>query len=213
MGEKQIIYSQIKTYNKMKKRKLDMGYVIASLICASNAYQFIGTNYHIPYWIWVIAAVFFGSVAGIKYIKGILPIILLLVTVPSFSQPYVGMGLQNKGAFGTIGYIAQTIDLNAQYKFPLTSATESSIFSVTVGKQFNLSHKDEDNFVLTPLVGIGFLKYGVVNKENTIIVNQSIKAVYGLEIGKDAYMGRISAFVRYVDKWYYGLSMIIFFDK
>lgn len=146
-----------------------------------------------------------------KYKKIILitTLFLFVLIVKLFSQPYVGMGLQNKGAFGTIGYIAQTIDLNAQYKFPLTSATESSIFSVTVGKQFNLSHKEQDNFVLTPLMGIGFLKYGVVNKENTLIVYQSIKPVYGVSIGKIWYKGTLSLDFRYVDKLYGGVSMRI----
>jgi hypothetical protein len=134
---------------------------------------------------------------------------LFVLIVKLFSQPYVGMGLQNKGAFGTIGYIVHKVDLNVQYKFPLTSATESSIFSVTVGKQFNLSHKDEDNFVLTPLVGIGFLKYGVVNKENTLIVYQSINPVYGVSIGKVWYKGTLSLDFRYVDKFYGGVSMRI----
>lgn len=138
-------------------------------------------------------------------------IILILIPLSGIAQPYVSIGIQNKGANGSIGYIAKTIDLQAQYKFPLTSATESRIASLTVGKKFNLSKKEQDNYVITPLVGIGFLKSGVIGKDNALIPVNSIKPVYGIEIGKDAHMGRISAFVRYIDKIYYGLSMRIFF--
>jgi len=140
-------------------------------------------------------------------------IILILIPLSGIAQPYVSIGLQNTGANGSIGYIAQKVDLNLSYKFPLTSAIESKIASITFGRQFNLSKKEQDNYVITPLVGVGFLKSGVISKDNTLIPVQSVKPVYGLEIGKDAYMGRISAFVRYIDKWYYGLSMRIFFSR
>ncbi len=40
---------------------------IMGLISLNNAYQMIGTDYHTPYNIWVIAAIAFCGIGFIKY--------------------------------------------------------------------------------------------------------------------------------------------------
>lgn len=145
--------------------------------------------------------------------------LILIISIPSFSQPYFGIGLQNKGFNMSAGIVADNIDAQIMFKTPLTSAEESKVLSLTIGRMINITNKDEDNYSITPLIGLGwskyqdFSQYDLDDKAAIIDVNK-FSGVYGLEIGKDAHVGRISLMGRYCgSKMYYGVTMRVFFSR
>jgi hypothetical protein len=144
-------------------------------------------------------------------------LILLLLSIPTFSQTYLGLGLQNKGANISVGTVVDKVDLQLNYKYPLSSAEESKIISITIGWNLMITKFDEDNYLLTPFVGGAFQKYDdfTLYDINPIYGSVSItkfRGIYGLELGKNIYKGRISIMSKYCDKMYYGIIMRAFFD-
>jgi hypothetical protein len=79
-----------------------------------------------------------------------------------------------------------------------------------------ISQKDDDNYSFTPSVGMAWVKstdfteYDLNPNKGPVDVVK-FKAVYGLEVGKDAHIGRLSLTARYVDRLYWGVNMRVFF--
>jgi hypothetical protein len=145
-------------------------------------------------------------------------IYLLLISLPTFAQPYFGIGLQNKGFNMCTGILADKIDAQINFKTPLTSAEESKQLSATIGRMILVSQNDDNNYSFTPSVGMAWLKstdfteYDLNPNKGPVDVIK-FKAVYALEIGKDAHIGRISLTARYVDRLYWGVNMRVFFGR
>jgi hypothetical protein len=118
----------------------------------------------------------------------------------------------------TAGVVTGGMEFNFKYQFPLTRADEKRILSATIGKMFLLSNHDEDNYSFTLQAGPAWVKYSDFSKYDAseygaVIAISEAKPLVGLEIGKDAYMGRISLTASYCGKFYYGASMRIFFYR
>jgi hypothetical protein len=144
--------------------------------------------------------------------------ILLIISTTTFAQPYLGVGIQNKGMNMTAGVVAGGMEVNLKYQFPLTRADEKRILSATIGKMVLLSNYDEDNYSATLQVGPAWVKYNDYLKYDAseygeVIAVSEVKPLVGLEIGKDSYMGRISLTASYCMQSYYGASMRIFFNR
>jgi len=150
--------------------------------------------------------------------KTLIITLLLILSTKSFSQPYFAIGLQNKGANLALGTIVNKFDIQLNYKYPLSSAEEYKIISITIGKEINITNKDEDNYVLTPIIGAAwtthqdFTQYDINPIYGPVSINK-ISSVYGTEIGKDSYMGRLAIVLRYCGKMYYGITMRVFFYR
>lgn len=145
-------------------------------------------------------------------------IVLLLISFPTFAQPYLSIGLQNKGFNMSAGILADKIDAQISFKTPLTSAEESKQLSATIGRMILISQKDDNNYSFTPSIGAAWVKstdfteYDLNPNKGPVEVVK-FKAVYGLELGKDAHIARISLTVRYVDRLYWGVNMRVFFNR
>lgn len=144
--------------------------------------------------------------------------LILIISIPSFSQTYIGLGLLNKGVDFSLGTLVDGIDLQFNYKVPLTSAEEPNIMSITLGKMILLSDKDEDNYSITPILGGAWLKGKDFSKYDAdplgaILETNKFNGVYGLELSKDAYMGRLSLVAKHIGGMYYGVSVRVFFSR
>ncbi|MEO7535860.1 MAG: hypothetical protein ABIU30_18510 [Ferruginibacter sp.] len=143
--------------------------------------------------------------------------VALLITANAFAQPFIGIGATNRGANLQAGILAEKVELTFAAKIPFTRVDIPTVLSLTAGKQFLLSNKDEDNYSLTTSLGIAshtikdFTKY---NADETgaspIITVNTIRIIYGLEIGKDSYLGRFYVAANYCHGFYYGVGIRIF---
>jgi hypothetical protein len=147
--------------------------------------------------------------------KTLTTLLILIITLPCVAQPYVALGLQNKGFNMSSGIVSpEGVDIGVQFKTPLSMADQASILSMTIGKQINFN-EEEDGYSITPQIGGGWLRvkdFTLYDKDPVLPVIQRsyIRPVYGIELNKDSYMGRMSLVVKYIDKVYYGVTMKVF---
>ena len=159
-----------------------------------------------------------------KQIKMIALMIILYCN--AFSQGYLSTSVMKKGVAGSIGFLADKVDISFSLQFPLTDKLAPTIYSLSVGRMLNITNEEEDNFTITPAIGLSVLnkievvaantfseKYGQYFPYEMFKNANEIKAYYSLEVGKDAHMGRVFIKTVYVDKVYCSLGMRLFLNR
>jgi len=146
--------------------------------------------------------------------------IALLISTSAIAQPYIGLSVHNSGVGAQLGILAESIDVALAIKAPLTKVDVPTIVSLTVGKQFLLTQREEDNYSFTISAGAAFTSvkdFTAYNADPTgqtgIATVTSTSIIYGLQVGKDAYLGRVFISANYCKGMYYGLGMRIFFNR
>ncbi len=162
----------------------------------------------------------------------LLAIFLILRSV-TFPQPFLKFAATNKGLECSIGAISGDggFESTLSYKFSMTRVDKPQIVSITIGKQILLTHEEEDNYSITPVVGYGYLRwkdfslYDAAIPSNTgsaaggplpEVYNEGImsmregRPVFGLELGKDSYMGRVGLTANWCKDFYFGVNLRIF---
>jgi len=150
----------------------------------------------------------------------VLAIMLLLFFAGKIrAQPFIGIGLLNKGAQFQLGMLSGEggISVSLAVKKPFTHNDKPTVISLNVGKEILLSHNDEDNYSVTPSFGLGNYRvkdYSLYDTgKDEIIQVSEIKPVYGIEIGKDSYLGRLYINANYCKGLYYGIGFKMFFAR
>lgn len=140
---------------------------------------------------------------------------ILLISLNVNAQPFLGMGMQNKGVNFSAGVLAKNLELQANYKMPLTSAIEPTILSITAGAFIPITRYDEDNYSITIQAGAGFRKYRTYKEETNSVSDaiKDIKPLLGIELGKDSYLGRAIISVKYCNEIYYSIGFRCFFNR
>ena len=80
---------------------------------------------------------------------------MLIIGTTVNAQFYLSLGAQTKGATLGTGVLYKHIDMSFLYDTPFDSKTDSKSISLNVGRQIMLSNWGEDDFSITPLIGIG----------------------------------------------------------
>ena len=152
--------------------------------------------------------------------KKALPILTLLVavsTVALFAQPFLGLGITNKGANFQAGALVKGFELTGAYRLPLTSNETAKIASLSIGKQILLSHNEQDNYSITPSLGYANCRYQDFEAYNAdptgrtgITQVNEFKPIYGIEIGKDSHLGRVYLSANYCGAAYFGAGIKMF---
>lgn len=143
----------------------------------------------------------------------------MLITLNSINaQVYMGTDINNKGVGANLGFLGDHLDINTGINIPLSRTDVATIAHFTTGYMINLTHKDEDNFTITPSIGMGsyhikdYTAYNLDPHQGPTKISE-ILPYYSLELGKDAYMGRISLKLSYCKEVIAGISMRIFFAR
>ena len=144
--------------------------------------------------------------------KKLLLMMCILITVNTYSQPFVSFEGTTKGFGMTIGtQTKEGIQLAAGYNVSITKADVPDLFFGNVGYNILLTQNDEDNFTLTPTVGAAHSTVKVFDKNDNYTTVKGIKPIFGLELGKDWNMGRLFVSANYCQKFYYGIGIKAFF--
>lgn len=143
--------------------------------------------------------------------KLILLILIIIIGINTYSQIYLNTAINTKGVGCGVGaLIEEKIDLNLNYTFPLTRNDIPSILSFNIGPRILLSHKEEDNFTITPQIGLASYQVNKYTKEGKEHIN-STNTIYTLEIGKDWFNGRLFISSTYCNNLiYFSLGMKAF---
>ena len=152
--------------------------------------------------------------------------LMIILYCNAFSQVYLGTSVMKNGVAGNIGFLADKVDISFGLQFPLTDKTTSTIYSLSVGRMINLSNYDEGNFSLTPAIGLSVLnkmevvsanvfseKYGKIFPYETLKNDNIILPYYSLELGKDAYLGRVFIKTVYCGKIDLSFGMRLFLNR
>ena len=147
--------------------------------------------------------------------KKIIFISLTIISLNAYAQPWLGMGIGNT-VNANAGILVKQIEISAAYQHPFSRADKPAIASLSIGKQLLLSNYDEDNFSLTTSAGVAFHSYKDMAAYNSgesdkITKVKEVKAIYGMEIGKDKYLGRYYINIQYSNRLMYGAGIKFFF--
>lgn len=156
----------------------------------------------------------------------ILLFVILIISLPIFSQGYFGASINKKGVGFQSGFLAGKIDLNAGITFPVTSTTAPTTYNLSAGFMINITQEDEDNFSVTPSVGFGVVNQRVLIKAHqynpkygTSLPYESYRKVSTgmlfsqLEIAKDSHMGRVFISGCYTDEVKFSVGMKVFLSR
>jgi len=122
----------------------------------------------------------------------IIAALLLCFADNLFSQPYLGLGLGNKGMNYQLGMIDESMDFKIDYKMPMSRNDVAKILSFQIGKRFLLTHNESDNLSLTTSIGYGWRKWKDFtewDKGGEVILASDFKPVYQIELMKQWYCG------------------------
>jgi len=148
--------------------------------------------------------------------KKILPLITLVIFMStmlfmarSFAQPFLGLGVTNKGANIQAGVWVNDLELSAGYKVPLVHNDIPSIASILAGYRIGK--------YLIPSIGVANYRvkdYTEYNADPTgksaIIQISEIHPLVGLELGLNSYCGRVFAQANYCKGFYFGIGIKMF---
>ena len=152
--------------------------------------------------------------------KHLLTTLTLLMCLTTFAQPFITIGLSNKGFTPQLGIHSNGVIFTLATKLPLTHTDVPVIHSFTIGKEFLLSHADEDNYTIGLHAGPAlyrvkdFTKYDADPTGLTPIVQVSrFKMMFSVELGKDSYMGRWFIYANYCGAPFFGAGVKAFFYR
>ena len=134
------------------------------------------------------------------------------------AQPFLSISATTKGAGFSIGYLLEQpgIELNAGYNVDPVKEAVPAIFNLSVGKRILLSHKEKDNFSLTPSIGYAaysvkdFTEFYKDEVSGEILQVNTVKPIYGLELGKDWHLGRVYINANYCNAPFFGVGLRAF---
>jgi len=158
-----------------------------------------------------------------------------ILGVISYAQPFVKLAATNKGIETSIGALSKDggFESTLSYKFSMSRADKPGILSITVGKQILITNYDDDNYSITPTIGYGYLHWKDFSKYEAatyptrpttniaagaplpisydeIMEMKEFKPVFGFEIAKDSYMGRVGLTANWCKEYYFGINLRVF---
>ncbi|CAN5376017.1 hypothetical protein BH11BAC3_BH11BAC3_19060 [soil metagenome] len=150
--------------------------------------------------------------------KQLLLLACLLAATLIKAQPFLSFSTTTNGIGLSAGFLEPQsgIEIATGYNMPVLSATKPHLFIMQAGKRILLTQNEEDNFTITPT--IGYANYTMKDLSNyygkeatgTREKIKQIKAIVGLELGKDWYLGRLFINANYCGTAFYGLGIRAF---
>lgn len=147
--------------------------------------------------------------------------IILLCFTDSFSQPFVGLNLTQKGIGVNTGFLINNVEITANYK-PLTNKQDvPKVLSLSAGYRCLLTFNEINNWSITPSVGVGnyrvkdFRDYDADPTGKTGIKQISkYEPIYGINLSKDSWIGQGFVSVDYCNKIvFYGIGIRAYFYR
>lgn len=121
------------------------------------------------------------------------------------AQPFIGLGIGNKGASGIAGLQAENVQLQLSYQVPFLSAETPTVTALSAGYAIG------SDWSITPLVGMAWTTrkdFTEYDKGGEIITTSVLKPMYGFEAGYAQHIGK--AFIA-VNNFGYGAGIKFIF--
>ncbi len=149
--------------------------------------------------------------------KAIITITAILISLTAMSQPFLGLQVNNKGGTVQLGALIETVEITASYKTPFSREDVAKVASLSIGKVVFLTKNDEDNYSISLHAGYAnyrikdFAAYDADGTGKTGITQiNEYRPVFGVEAGKDIYLGRVFISANYCKGMWYGVGIKMF---
>lgn len=146
----------------------------------------------------------------------LLLIMALLLFADAFTQPFIGIGTSNKGIPINIGGLSHNVEIKATFIRPYVQ--KPTVYNFSIGRQINLTPYEKDNYSITPSVGYYVLRWkdftayeADITGKTGIVQNEKSGVGYGLELGKDLFLGRFYVSGNYFNSLYVGVGIKAYF--
>ncbi|MBC7509798.1 MAG: hypothetical protein H7320_13780 [Ferruginibacter sp.] len=143
-----------------------------------------------------------------KYFFSFMLCIILMLRVQAQPAAAIEYNLHTAGI--SIGYLVDDrLELTTGFNTKLFSY--NTILYASAGYKILFSHKDDDNFNLTPSIGIGKYFLQLYDAKDQLLEDsKNNKLFLRLEAGKDWYMGRLFISANYCAVWYCSVGIKAF---
>ena len=140
--------------------------------------------------------------------KLILSAYILIICTTSKAQVYVSLGWSNNGATMGAGALYKHIDASFLYDTDFNKRGKKNV-SFNIGRAIMLSHWGEDDWLVTPIVGVAETYYKIYNSCRYIppVETTETHPVYGFEFGQNLMDGRFVFIYKHSNSDYYGASI------
>lgn len=150
--------------------------------------------------------------------KTLSSLIIIIISFNVHAQGYAGFFVAGKGAGVQMGFVAGTLNVNASLQYPLTTITNPTMYTMSLGRMLLLTNDEADNYSLTPAIGAAlhrvknFEAYND-NPRAAIPLTSRVYPHYSLQAGKDAHLGRMYVQANYCNGLYLTAGMKVFFNR
>jgi hypothetical protein len=130
---------------------------------------------------------------NINKMKKLLTASMIIISFSVHAQLYLATGLTTKGLTAAIGILTDKTDISIGYKMPMLSKENPHILNFMIGRQILITHDEGDNYSITPAIGYAECHYSKFDDKLNETKMRTTNAIYSVELGKDAYLGRFYA--------------------
>jgi hypothetical protein len=137
---------------------------------------------------------------------------LLLCFADSFAQAFIGIGASNKGVPVSIGALIEKVEIKGTVIRPFKY--KPLVSSLTLGYQINLTDYEKDNYSITPSIGYSNVRwkdFSQYDSKDIITQVNEFHPAYGLELGKDLFLGRFYLSGNYYNTFYLSVGIKAYF--
>jgi hypothetical protein len=145
--------------------------------------------------------------------KKLLTASMIIISFSVHAQLYLATGATTKGLTAHVGILVDKIDIALGYKMPMLSKENPHILNVMIGRQILLTHDEGDNYSITPAIGYAESKYSTFDSKLNETKMRTTNAIYSVELGKDAYLGRFYLKGVYCKKAFMEVGMRFFVGR
>jgi hypothetical protein len=142
----------------------------------------------------------------------ILLVMLLLCFADSFAQGFIGIAATNKGVPVSIGVLAEKVEIKGTVIRPFKY--KPFVSALTLGCQINITDYGKDNFSITPSIGYSNVRwkdFSQYDSKDIITQVNEFHPAYGLELGKDLFLGRFYLSGNYYNSFYLSVGIKAYF--
>lgn len=143
----------------------------------------------------------------------ILLIATIIFSIKAKAQPFIGVGIGNT-VTATGGLLVNQFQISVNYSRPFSNNVRPAVASIELGRQIFIGETGS----LTISAGgasYSYKDFSKYNEEGNWAIGKvsEFKPIYGIELGIDKGMGRLSIYGKYFGVYQFGMGLKMFFKN
>lgn len=142
-------------------------------------------------------------------------ILIILLSLTSQAQVFIGTGFHSRGFTMTGGYIyREVVEASVSADMPYSDNTQKGVYGFTVGPLITIKGK----LFAHPSAGVARVRYkefgfkpDPLYPQSTMTQIRKVKKIVGLEVGFAGSAGRLYLNIKHADAFYWGFGSKVYF--